>query len=105
MWPTPLEETWDEDADEPLLSRRTIVVRGLAIVVAVVGTIASGLVLAFMAWGVVNVRYVATLAALVALVGIFAVAAVAWAAGDPNNPLRQRSRRRKRSAVEREDDD
>jgi hypothetical protein len=51
-------------------------------------------VLAFLAFGRVNYRYVGVLAALLTMVGAFAVIAVAWAAGDPNLPLKDHYRRR-----------
>jgi hypothetical protein len=81
-----------------VFSRRTIVLRGAAVVLTVVAAIVVGLVAAFLTHGVVNVRYVGTLAALVTFVGAFVVAAVAWAAGDPSSPLRDVHRRRLEAA-------
>jgi hypothetical protein len=80
--------------EEPIVPRRRILARGAGIVALAVGTIMTGVVLAFLAFGRVNYRYVGVLAALLTMVGAFAVVAVAWAAGDPNLPLKDQYRRR-----------
>ena len=94
--------------EEPVVPRRTIVARGAVVVALVVGTIVTGVTLAFRAYGSVNLRYVGTLAALLATIGAVTVAALAWAAGDPNSPLKDRYRRRladaERALGERDED-
>ena len=90
--------------EEPLVPRRKLVARGAGVVVLVVGTIISGLALAFRAYGSVNVRYLAALAVLLTMVGAATVAALAWATADPNTPLKDADRRRLRD-VERALDD
>ena len=80
--------------EEPVIPRRTLLLRGAGVVALVVTVIVTGVTLAFLAYGRVNLRYVGTLAVLLTAIGVATLAALAWAAGDPNTPLKDRYRRR-----------
>ena len=58
---------------------------GLAFTCAVV----TGLVLAFLAYGSINYRYVTVYSAALVTIGVTTVGALVWAARDPNAPVRR----------------